>query len=315
MKSIGGWFTLMEIKTAMSRPSLKTVSQRLTATVPLLASLALVGLAVLGFAGPPAAMGQFGGTGGPTPIGQFGGAGRHAASQDIKIKSPAASQVFQRDANGRAAIPIVLDESVKDAEVVDAALMAGGMDASAFANNQQGGRTSFVDGKLVGVPVGGPYTIAVTLKKGATTVIESVGPVFVGDLWVLAGQSNMQGVGNLLDVTPPNNMVMLLGMEGRWNKAEEPLHWLVDSPDPVHSGDAAMRAERAAKEHKTRTKGSGLGLPFAVAMIEQTRIPVGLIACGMAAPAWSSGTRPRREMAARAFMARCSARCGLPGAR
>src|SRR5258708_1528670 len=91
--------------TAMSRPSLKTVSQRSTGAVPLLVSLALVGLAVMGFARPPAAMGQYGGLGG------IGGAVRPAASQDIKIKSPAASQVFQRDANGRAAIPIVLDES------------------------------------------------------------------------------------------------------------------------------------------------------------------------------------------------------------
>ena len=136
MKSIGGWFTLMEIKTAMSRPSLKTVSQRSTATVPLLASLALVGLAVLGFAGPPAAMGQFGGTGGPTPLGQFGGAGRPAASQDIKIKSPAASQVFQRDANGRATIPIELDESVKDAEGRRCRGDGFGQDASAFINSQ-----------------------------------------------------------------------------------------------------------------------------------------------------------------------------------
>ena len=65
----------------------------------------------------------------------------------------------------------------------------------------------------------------------------SVGPVFVGDLWVLAGQSNMEGVGDLIDVTPPNPRVMLLGMDGKWAQAEEPLHWLVDSPDPVHSGD------------------------------------------------------------------------------
>ncbi len=248
----------------MSRPSLNTVSQRSGGAVPLLASFAMLGLAVLGFAGPPAAMGQL---------------ARSASAVGAKIKSPTASQVFQRGANGRTAIPIELDDKSKDVEVVDAALMAGGMDGSAFANNQQGDRTRFVDGKLVGVPVGGPYTIAVTVKKGPVTVIESVGPVFVGDLWVLAGQSNMQGVGDLLDVTPPNNLVMLLGMDGKWSKAEEPLHWLVDSPDPVHSGDAGTRSERSAKEHKTRTKGSGLGLPFAVAMVEQTRVPVGLVAC------------------------------------
>ena len=51
-----------------------------------------------------------------------------------------------------------------------------------------------VDGKLVGVPVGGPYTITCNVKSRASDDDhESVGPVFVGDLWVLAGQSNMEG--------------------------------------------------------------------------------------------------------------------------
>ncbi len=106
----------------------------------------------------------------------------------------------------------------------------------------------------------------------------------MGDLWVLAGQSNMEGVGDLIDVTPPDPRVMLLGMDGKWAQAEEPLHWLVDSPDPVHSGDARTRAERSAQEHKTRQKGAGLGLPFAVAMVDSTGVPIGLVAC-----------RPRRD--------------------
>ncbi len=136
-----------------------------------------------------------------------------------------------------------------------------------------------VDGKLVGVPVGGPYTITCSVQRSVNGIMTtSVGPVFVGDLWVLAGQSNMQGVGDLIDVTPPNPRVMVLGMDDKWAQAEEPLHWLVDSPDPVHSGDPKTRAERSAQEHKTRTKGAGLGLPFAVAMVESTGVPIGLVA-------------------------------------
>jgi sialate O-acetylesterase len=214
---------------------------------------------------------------GPRAFGQFGGATPPAA-QEIKVKSPVASQVFQRDANGRAAIPIQLDDSVTGATVVDAAAMASGLDASSFATNPAADRPRFVDGKLVNVPVGS-YTISLMIKKGTTTVHEAVGPVFVGDLWVLAGQSNMQGVGDLIDVTPPHPLVQALGMDGKWVRAEEPLHWLLDSPDPVHSGDPNTRAERSAHEHKTRSKGAGLGLPFAVAMVEHTRIPIGLVIC------------------------------------
>jgi sialate O-acetylesterase len=106
-----------------------------------------------------------------------------------------------------------------------------------------------------------------------------VDQIFVGDLWILAGQSNMEGVGDLTDVTQPDPNVMLLGMDGSWRVAEEPLHWLVDSPDPVHSGDPKTRVERTTSQHKTRTKGAGLGLPFAIALYEQTQVPIGLIAC------------------------------------
>ena len=146
----------------------------------------------------------------------------------------------------------------------------------------------FTDGKLTGVPAGGPYTINCRVEvsradanragtKIATNI--AVGPVFVGDLWVLAGQSNMEGVGDLIDVTPPHPQVMMLGMDGRWKPAEEPLHWLVDSPDPVHSGDPKTREQRSAQEHKNRTKGAGLGLPFAVALSEATGVPIGLVIC------------------------------------
>lgn len=230
----------------------------------------LAGVGALGLAIPDQSFGQLGAGGITRP--------HRPGAQQVEIKSPAASQVFQRDVNGRATIPIELGDSVKDAVVVDAAAMtmtAGGFNPAGSVPD----RGKFVDGKLVGVPVGGPYTIALTVKRENRTVTEAVGPVFVGDLWVLAGQSNMQGVGDLLDVTPPNSQVMALGMDGKWCTAEEPLHWLVDSPDPVHSGDAKTRAERSAKEHKTRTKGAGLGLPFAAAMVEQTHVPIGLVIC------------------------------------
>ncbi|AMV37966.1 sialate O-acetylesterase [Planctomyces sp. SH-PL62] len=185
------------------------------------------------------------------------------------VQSPAPHQVFQRDANGTAEIPVALDAAVKDAKNVRA-LVSGGF--SPFPVSPP-----FVDGKLVGVPTGGPYTITVQYEQGNAVQSVPVGPVYVGDLWVLAGQSNMEGVGDLVDVTPPDPRVSALGMDGKWGQAAEPLHWLVDSPDPVHSGDPANRAERSAQQHKTRTKGAGLGLPFAVEMVRATGVPIGLV--------------------------------------
>lgn len=192
----------------------------------------------------------------------------------VKLKFPAPSQVFQRNRNDQAVIPIALDESVKNATIVSATLSGPttrpGLD-----------RVRFADGKLTGVPTGGPYQLQCLVKIGESPFPTqvSVGPIFVGDLWVLAGQSNMQGVGDLIDVTPPSPSVMALGMDGKWVQAEEPLHWLVDSPDPVHSGDSATQKKRSEEEHKTRTKGAGLGLPFAVAMVEKTGVPIGLVIC------------------------------------
>jgi sialate O-acetylesterase len=206
----------------------------------------------------------------------------------IEFKEPVVSRVYQRDRNGLAEIAVVLDEDEqrKKQKIISARVTgpnARGLD-----------RVRFVDGKLTGVPAGGPYKLECQVsfeqddgrfQEGAT-----LGPFFVGDLWVLAGQSNMEGVGDLIEVTPPHPKVMALGMDGKWVQAEEPLHWLVDSPDPVHSGDPETRKKRSEAQHKTRAKGAGLGLPFAVTMVENTGVPVGLVICahgGTSMEQWS----------------------------
>jgi sialate O-acetylesterase len=194
-----------------------------------------------------------------------------AAKGAVRLKQPVAYRVYQRGHDDKADIPVEIEGLPEGAKVV----------AASLSNNpNQNGSTQLTveDAKLVGVPTGGPYFLDVVFQVGAESHSIQVPNVFVGDLWVLAGQSNMQGVGDLIDVTPPHPKVTLLGMDGAWSQAREPLHWLVDSPDPVHSGDPATRAERSAQEHKTRTKGAGLGLPFAVAMVNATGVPVGLVA-------------------------------------
>jgi sialate O-acetylesterase len=187
------------------------------------------------------------------------------AAQAIEFNEPDSFRVYQRGRDGTGEISISLDKAPEGTKVL-------GVELEGL------GEVRFEDGKVRGIPPG-RYTPNVLIETATLKGSLPIPNVFVGDLWVLAGQSNMEGVGDLLDITPPSDMVMLLGMDGKWSKAREPLHWLVDSPDPVHSGDPETRAARSADLHKRRTKGTGLGLPFAVALTEATGVPIGLIAC------------------------------------
>ncbi len=176
-------------------------------------------------------------------------------------------RVYQRDGEDRADIPI--PEGASEASIVD-------------REGRPVPGAEFEGGRLVGVAAGGPYRIEFVREEGRDAKgRESIEPVFVGDLWVLAGQSNMEGYGDLVDVAGPHPLVMALGMDGRWARAEEPLHWLIDSPDPVHwpKPDMTEEERKAASEgfHAGRKKGSGLGLAFAATMAEATKIPVGLV--------------------------------------
>ena len=127
-------------------------------------------------------------------------------------------------------------------------------------------RVTLGNGEAVELPTGGPYETG-----GAKNVL-------VGDLWVLAGQSNMEGVGDLIDVETPHPMVHSFQSREQWTTAEEPLHWLGESPRPIHHTiwGMPMPASPAPRDN-TRTKGSGLGLTFAKTLAEATGVPIGLI--------------------------------------
>jgi len=141
-----------------------------------------------------------------------------------------------------------------------------------------------------------------------------VANIIVGDLWILAGQSNMEGWGDLKDVEEPHPLVHCFTMGHRWELAVEPLHYLADSPDPVHSGladslDPALsrgplaRAKNEEERRRireeirsTRVKGAGLGLPFAKELVRRTGVPIGLIASahgGTSMTQWDPALRDR----------------------
>ena len=136
-------------------------------------------------------------------------------------------------------------------------------------------------GALEGAPAGGPYRVELRLNDDAGKALEqtAVPEVLVGDVWVLAGQSNMQGVGNRVNVEEPHPQVHSFAMSYEWRLAQEPLHTLAESPDAVHANfKTDEERQKAIRDWRDGAKGAGLGLAFAKEMVKRTGRPVGLIA-------------------------------------
>jgi len=226
--------------------------------------------------------------------------------QEIKITSgPADNQVLQRDADqtGRIALSGTVAGKKVDGKDIEARLLdARATDLPGFHWTRIGKVQKLRwSGELKGIPTGGPYRIEVRMQ-GADWPVVSIANLLVGDLWVLAGQSNMEGHGDLLDVQQPAPLVRSFDMADRWRQAEEPLHTVVSAVDPVHWPlNAQKEPERLTGQPletylANRKKGAGLALPFAVEMVERTGVPIGLIPCahgGTSMEQWNPAWKDR----------------------
>ena len=184
----------------------------------------------------------------------------------IKVASPLPYRVFQRSANGIADIPVSgrCDGPVE--------FRLGDSDWQPAESSQ--GRFS---GVVRGVPVGGPHTLEV--RSGSAT--RTIRNLLVGDLWILAGQSNMDGYGKMVDLEAPCRMVHAYYYDETWGIARDPLCVLDDSIDPVHwvSDDPAERARSVRWRREQGNLGAGLGIRFGKYLYEATGVPVGLLVC------------------------------------
>jgi sialate O-acetylesterase len=224
------------------------------------------------------------------------------SAQVLRVERGAAEyQVFQRGPANAADIHVEGAVSGAAGKAVEARIVKAGMTLAGFdwsaAGKVAGGRWS---ADVKGVPAGGPYRLE--FRVAGSQDVVSIANILVGDLWVLAGQSNMEGVGNLEDLPLPSAMVNSLDMTDTWVVAEDPLHRLVDAADKVHwrknaNGEIAkLEGEELRKWIAARRKGAGVGLPFALEMVRRTGVPVGLIPCahgGTSMDQWSPDLKDR----------------------
>src|SRR5580765_6151950 len=153
-------------------------------------------------------------------------------AQDLRVTEGAVDdQVLQRGADGSADLRLAGVAEGSNGKSVDSRVLRKHTVVADWSALGQvsGGKWS---GELKNLATGGPYRVE--FRIGGKEVAFALNNILVGDLWVLAGQSNMEGVGDLQDVEPPNELVHNFDMADRWMVAEEPLHTLVSATDRVH---------------------------------------------------------------------------------
>jgi len=134
------------------------------------------------------------------------------------------------------------------------------------------------------------------------------------DIWILAGQSNMQGAGRTPDSTADARLWML-NMDGRWMPARNPLHRIFEAKEPSYelgfyeltakniSNKDSFHLEFLKNREQSRKNpyavgGVGPGLYFGKRITEATGRPIGLIPCalgGATIELWSPERKSRGD--------------------
>jgi sialate O-acetylesterase len=131
--------------------------------------------------------------------------------------------------------------------------------------------------RLSGLPTGGPYAIElqVTDPTGRRLDACAVPDVLVGDVWIAAGQSNMQGCGHLNQPLKPVPAVRAFYMDDHWAVARDPIHNMWEAVDPVH----ALLCGGNRPPKPPANWGTCPAVAYAQALYAETGVPQGVLAC------------------------------------
>ena len=190
--------------------------------------------------------------------------------------------------------------NVSEQTVTGTCRASGGVDAVVFADGRKkplmtlrncgAAHGGCFTAQLDGIPCGGPYRIELSI--GAETLV--VEDVLVGEVWLLGGQSNMQGYGVITGKRPNTEpRIHAYYMDDRWGVAQEPIGRVEISRHQAH-----LRLLNPPVTSRSRRnpdgRGAGPGLPFALERYRQTGVPQGLVACahgGTTIAMWNPKTK------------------------
>jgi hypothetical protein len=168
------------------------------------------------------------------------------------------------------------------------------------------------------IPTGGPYSLEFKVNKGSKTIDKlDVQEIFVGDVWICAGQSNMEGVGNLKHAPQEHEKVRAFYMRDEWDIAKSKIHFLSEAVDIVHndygSGPKRPSDKQLDKDRAFLIKGLSPANSFALDMYKRTKVPQGLIACahgGTSMGQWSPALKNKEGASLYGAMMRRYAKLG-----
>jgi hypothetical protein len=180
-----------------------------------------------------------------------------AHSAEMTIFQPTDFQVIQRFSGDTGTVQVTgqLDTDVPATAIVEARTVSGGTEAAWQPVEAKFSGRDF-SGNL-GLPAGGWYRLQLRLSDGGTTLAQStIEHVGIGEVFVVAGQSNSANHGEVKQITHSKRVATFDGRNWR----------LADDPQPGASG-----------------KGGSFMPPLGDELVRRFDVPVGFVACGIGA--------------------------------